>query len=51
MNAMVWLVVFLMVMAFVVTFALTWWIRGRGFGELLGLFGLRSNTDRDGDKK
>jgi hypothetical protein len=41
---------------FVVTFLTTWWMRGRGFGELLGLdrptnnpHGGRNATGRGGD--
>jgi hypothetical protein len=39
MRSWVTLIVFLMVFAFGLTFGLTWWIRGRGFGELRELFG------------
>jgi hypothetical protein len=40
------LLILLLAMSFVVTFALTWWIRGRGFGELLELFGRKPGGPR-----
>jgi hypothetical protein len=40
------LLILLLTVAFLVTFALTWWIRGRGFGELLELFGRKPGGPR-----
>ncbi len=40
------MIVLFLVMAFVATFALTWWIRGRGFGELLELLGRKPKGPR-----
>jgi hypothetical protein len=40
------LLVLLLAMAFIVTFLLTWWIRGRGFGELLELIGRKPRGPR-----
>jgi hypothetical protein len=50
MNRLTLMIAVLFLMAFTVTFLLTWWIRGWGFGELLELFG-RKKEPPDGERR
>lgn len=45
-QLMVWLIIMLMLGSFVVTFCVTWWMRGRGFDEFKELLGGKSKEPR-----